>query len=243
MYLSGQRELAMLLLQKSTNRALRLSAIVIVLIALFLTALPSPAIAAPVANTGYWNSCGDCYVVKPGDTLSEIARWHGVSVWSLAEANGITNLNKIYAGQKLRIPQGGCLSYGCGYEKPGKYDHFDKGGSRYGYGGYENNYKQPTYNPSGCFSCGYYGKPDYGHNNCGGCGYEKPNQGCGGCGYEKPNHGGHKPGYGSGQAYVVRHGDTLSEIARRYGVSVHYLVSKNGISDPNRIYAGQVIYI
>ncbi len=235
----------MVLLQKSTGQALRLSSTLILLIALFLTALPSAAMAAPVASRGYNGyDCGDCYIVQPGDTLSKIAQRFGVSVWGVAEANGITNLNKIYVGQKLRIPQGGCD--GCGYEKPGKYDHFDKGGSRYGYGGYENSYKPPTSNPAGCFSCGYYGKPEYGHNGCGGCGYQKPpenHQGCGGCGYEKPHHGDHKPGHGSGKAYVVRPGDTLSEIASWYGVSVHYLVSKNGLSDPNRIYAGQVIYI
>ena len=235
----------MLLLQRSTSRALRLSFICIILIALSLALLPTAATAAPVARgNAQWAGCNDCYIVQPGDTLNKIAQRYGVSVWALAETNGITNLNKIYAGQKLRIPQGGCN--GCGYEKSGKYEHFDKGGSRYGYGGYENSYKQPTDNPSGCFSCGYYGKPDNSYQGCGGCGYQKPDRGhhgCGGCGYEKPHHGGHKPGHSSGEYHIVRYGDTLSEIAKWYGVSVHYLVSKNGLSDPNRIYAGQVIYI
>lgn len=44
-------------------------------------------------------------------------------------------------------------------------------------------------------------------------------------------------------SYTVQSGDTLSGIAADYGVSVSYLVDKNGISNPNLIYPGQVIYI
>ncbi len=46
-----------------------------------------------------------------------------------------------------------------------------------------------------------------------------------------------------GFLYTVRPGETLYSIARRYGWSVWYLASVNHISDPNRIYAGQVILI
>lgn len=42
--------------------------------------------------------------VNYGDTLSAIAYRVGVDVWSLARANGIYNLNWIYAGQWLRLP-------------------------------------------------------------------------------------------------------------------------------------------
>lgn len=41
--------------------------------------------------------------------------------------------------------------------------------------------------------------------------------------------------------YTVRYGDTLSAIASRYGTSISALASLNGISNPNRIYPGQVI--
>jgi LysM repeat protein len=44
------------------------------------------------------------YVVRYGDTLSTIAWRHGVDMWSIAQANGIYNLNHIYAGQYLVIP-------------------------------------------------------------------------------------------------------------------------------------------
>ncbi len=42
--------------------------------------------------------------VNYGDTLSAIAWRLGVDVWTLARANGIYNLNWIYAGQWLRVP-------------------------------------------------------------------------------------------------------------------------------------------
>jgi LysM repeat protein len=44
------------------------------------------------------------HVVAYGETLLSIARWYGVSPWSIAQANSIWNLNYIYAGQRLVIP-------------------------------------------------------------------------------------------------------------------------------------------
>ncbi|MCA9885154.1 MAG: LysM peptidoglycan-binding domain-containing protein [Anaerolineae bacterium] len=44
------------------------------------------------------------YYVQYGDTMLRIAARFGVNVWRLAEANGIYNLNWIYAGQRLIIP-------------------------------------------------------------------------------------------------------------------------------------------
>jgi LysM repeat protein len=43
-------------------------------------------------------------VVRPGDTLSEIALEYGVTVSRLREVNDIPDPNRIYAGQRLRIP-------------------------------------------------------------------------------------------------------------------------------------------
>ena len=43
------------------------------------------------------------YYVKSGDTLSGIAAKYGTSVSSIASKNGISNVNKIYVGQKLVI--------------------------------------------------------------------------------------------------------------------------------------------
>lgn len=41
--------------------------------------------------------------------------------------------------------------------------------------------------------------------------------------------------------YVVQPGDTLSDIADRFGISVDALVALNGLSDPERIVAGQML--
>ena len=43
--------------------------------------------------------------------------------------------------------------------------------------------------------------------------------------------------------YTVQLGDTLSGIAERYGTSYQYLAYINGISDPNKIYAGDTIRV
>jgi hypothetical protein len=66
-------------------------------------------------NKGYDHNYGDAcvYVVKPGDNLSSIAKYAGVSMHELARLNGISNPNFIYVGQKLQMP--GCGGY---YEKP-----------------------------------------------------------------------------------------------------------------------------
>jgi LysM repeat protein len=63
-------------------------------------------------------------------------------------------------------------------------------------------------------------------------------------GYYNPGYYYCGPSYSSyyGNYYVVCRGDTLSGIARYYGVSVDYLQWRNGIPNRNRIYAGQYIY-
>ena len=46
-----------------------------------------------------------------------------------------------------------------------------------------------------------------------------------------------------GSYYTVKCGDTLGNIAGRYGWSATYLARVNGIPNPNLIYAGQVLWI
>ncbi len=64
-------------------------------------AAPAPAAQnAPDAPAGYIGS----HVVRPGETLSLIARRYNVSWTALALANGIADPNRIEAGMTLRIP-------------------------------------------------------------------------------------------------------------------------------------------
>lgn len=48
---------------------------------------------------------------------------------------------------------------------------------------------------------------------------------------------------GTGTTYVVRYGDTLGTIARRFGTTITAIAQANNIVNPNLIYAGQVLRI
>lgn len=50
------------------------------------------------------------YVVRPGDSLSKIAKLHGLSTVELSALNNIKNPNQIRVGQKLILPGGGFTS-------------------------------------------------------------------------------------------------------------------------------------
>lgn len=56
---------------------------------------PAPAAAAPVERT---------HEVRPGDTISAIARANGVSIDAVLSANDLTRASIIYPGNVLRIP-------------------------------------------------------------------------------------------------------------------------------------------
>jgi len=57
--------------------------------------------AAPIL--GATALAADEVVVRPGDTLTGIARRHGVTVSTLVSVNGIADANRIFVGQRLQI--------------------------------------------------------------------------------------------------------------------------------------------
>ena len=97
------------------------------------------------------------YIVKPGDTLSKIAKDNNTTISALVSINNIKNTNLIFVGQILNIPTLHC---------------------------------------------------DMSHS-----------------------------------LYVVKRGDTLWGISRRFGVSIADIVMLNRISNPNLIYPGNVLRI
>ena len=77
--------------------------------------LPNPnfiwvgqTLTIPVQGSGDENTGGTAshkvYTVRVGDTLSSIAQRQGVTLIALTNANGITNPNVLWVGQKLLIP-------------------------------------------------------------------------------------------------------------------------------------------
>jgi len=56
-----------------------------------------PPVVTPPTYRGW-------HYVLQGQTMLQIARLYGRDVWNIARANGIYNLNRIYAGTWLRIP-------------------------------------------------------------------------------------------------------------------------------------------
>ncbi len=87
-------------------------------------AYETPAVTTPVATTAPGATAvpvltpvppsGEVivHVVQPGETLSSIAYRYGVTVQAIIDANGITNPDQIYQGQKLNVPTSGGASGG-----------------------------------------------------------------------------------------------------------------------------------
>ncbi len=59
-----------------------------------------PPVTPPPSSTG----CRVHHVVQPRETLTAIGLRYGVSIWTIARANHIYNLNVLYVGQVLCIP-------------------------------------------------------------------------------------------------------------------------------------------
>ncbi|MCP4359799.1 MAG: LysM peptidoglycan-binding domain-containing protein [Chloroflexi bacterium] len=62
------------------------------------TGNPQPPIVPPSSTCRYYHT------VQWGQNMIQIGSWYGVSPYAIAEANGIYNLNRIFAGQVLCIP-------------------------------------------------------------------------------------------------------------------------------------------
>ncbi|MEZ4673677.1 MAG: LysM peptidoglycan-binding domain-containing protein [Caldilineaceae bacterium] len=202
--------------EKFVNR--RLLFTLILVFTLSAAVIPAAVFAAPAEAPA---ASGMYHIVKPGETLSHIARRYSVTVNALVAANGLANASYIYVGQHIYIPAAngapaGCASYY--YVRHG--DTLSGVASWYGIDTYSlaaaNYLSNASYIYVGQKLCipNIYGGPSY---------------------PSKPSHG-HGHGYGD---YVVKAGDTLSEIAAWNGTTVHQLMYLNHLHSANYIYVGQ----
>ena len=184
---------------------------------IFLSDVSTPVSSVPEeqkpSNPSESSTLVTTYTVQSGDTLSEIAARYGTTVNELISLNGISNPNLIYPGEVLRIP--GRVSESSSSSltiyKVQSGDTLSEIAARYGTTVNELMSLNGISNPNLI----YPGEVLRIRGNVS----------------------------GSVATYTVQSGDTLSEIAARYGTTVNRLVSLNGISNLDLIYPGEVLRI
>lgn len=188
----------------------RVGLALLLVLALVGAILPTAAFAAgetaPV-QSGY------VHIVQKGETLSGIARYHGVTIHALMYANGLADPNYIYVGQRLYIPTDGGAPAGCA-----SYYYVQRGDTLSRIAAYYGINTHALARANGIWDAN---QIYVGQKLCIPSVYGPP----------------------TGAYYTVQRGDTLSKIAQWYGVSVHYLMHLNGLRNPNYIYVGQVLRV
>jgi LysM repeat protein len=155
------------------------------------------------------------YVVKPGDTLASIAAAHGTSVAAIMARNNLTNPDSLVVGQILIIPIGQAPEVPI----PAVVVHIVRAGETL----YQIARRYGT-TPAAIQAT----NPSVTDPNRLQIGMRLTIT----------------PGTVPPQrTHIVRPGETVNSIARRYGVGVSSLVQVNGLSNPNRLVVGQVLII
>jgi LysM repeat protein len=184
-----------------------------------LTPVVSKPTTSPVSRSGQVE-----YTVVSGDTLSGIGQKFSVDWQKIAQANKITNPNLIRVGQKLVIPTSRPAepTEMTGTVKVNSTLNVRSGaGTKYKIiGSLKNGAKVTVLDKSGSWY-----KIKYGNT----IGYVSEQ-------YLEVSGVSKAPAQ-----YVVKRGDTLSEIAKKNGYTVAELAKFNGIKNPSMIRVGQVI--
>ena len=187
------------------------------LMLVLLLATAAPALALP----GEQPMLDGIHVVQAGETLGSIAQRYGVTVQAIMAANGLTNANLVYVGQRLRIPGGsggssGGTASGIYVVKAG--DTLGAIAARYGTTVANLMALNGITNPSRIV-----------------VGQRLRVNG------SAPATGGSATG--GSRVHVVARGDSLSAIAARYGTTVSAIMAANRIRSANLIIVGQRLAI
>lgn len=198
-----------------TLRIMRTFGFLLTACLLLLTAIPARAYSA-------------IHVVQPGESLSEIAAYYGVSLSALARANEIGNSDYIYTGQQLVIPDGSgnaatdqVAGSGDGYVTVGRGDSLSLIAALNGMTTNELMVLNGLSNPN--------------HVWIG----QQLRVRTGG----RVSNRADETVTSDGSSHVVQRGETMSQIALRYGLSVQQLMGINGLSNPNHVYIGQQLKV
>jgi len=176
------------------------------------------------------NASSAIHVVQPGESLSQIAVRYGITMSALAAANGIGNTDYIYTGQQLAIPDGNsgasggaysAASGGDGYVTVGRGDSLSLIAALHGMTTRELMSLNGLTNPDHVW-----------------IGQQLQVRGG-----SSSSSSAHVAVASDGSTHVVQRGETMSQIARRYGLSLQQLMGINGLSNPNHVYVGQELQV
>jgi len=197
------------------------------LLALMGLLLAGMLLAAVPARAARLDQSGVIHVVGWGETLFSIARRYGTSVDAICAANGIADPTRIYAGQRLTIPSSNVVSSASSVPAAAGGTHVVRSGEnlfrialRYGVTVQALAELNGIYNPG---------------NVVVGQKLVIPGSAATPSVAYQPQH--------ASTTHAVQRGETLSAIARRYGVSLWTLVQSNNISNPALILPGQVLVV
>ncbi|MEY3544094.1 MAG: hypothetical protein RLZZ247_251 [Cyanobacteriota bacterium] len=167
-------------------------------------------------------------VVKPGETLSEIAERYGTSVQRLMQLNNLRSPQDLWAGSRIQVPgaTGSSASRGGGSGnytvKPG--ETLSEIAERYGTSVQRLMQLNGLRSPQDLWA---------------GSRIQVP-----GAAPARPSGGGSGTRTTTVNAnYTVKPGETLSEIAERYGTSVQRLMELNNLRGPQDLWAGSRIQV
>jgi LysM repeat protein len=164
-------------------------------------------------------------VVKPGETLSEIAERYGTTSERLMQLNGLRSAKDLWAGSTIRVPgaggSGGSTGGGNGNYtvKPG--ETLSEIAERYG------TTSERLMQLNGLRSA---------KDLWAGSRIEVP-----GASPARPSTASRPPVNRNAREHNVQAGETLSEIADRYGIPMSRLVALNGLAKPNELQAGSTL--